>query len=99
MESFREIINSQKPVLVDFYADWCGPCKAMAPVLKEVAEEIKDQARIIKVNIDRNSRAADELGIRAVPTFVIFKNGKEQWRHAGMIDKQTLLQQTRRLSR
>jgi thioredoxin 1 len=90
VENFSDIINSDKPVLVDFYADWCGPCKAMEPTIKEVAGQIKDKARIIKVNIDRNSEAANHYGVRAVPTFIVFRKGREVWRHSGMIDKRTL---------
>ncbi len=91
MESFHQLIQSTAPVLVDFYADWCGPCKAMNPVIREVAKEVKGKARVIKVNIDKSESAATQYNVRAVPTFMIFRNGKAVWRHAGMIDKQSLL--------
>ena len=93
MESFSQLINSEKPVLVDFYADWCGPCKAMAPAIEQVASEAGGKARVIKVNIDKNEKAAMKYGVQAVPTFMIFKNGEVVWRHSGMIDKNTLRKQ------
>src|ERR1700754_2357300 len=91
METFQEIIASKTPVLVDFYADWCGPCKAMSPVIKEVADLVKGKARVIKVNIDKEEADTMKYHVSAVPTFIIFKNGESVWRHAGMIDKQSLL--------
>ena len=91
-ETFTDIINSSTPVLVDFYADWCGPCKAMNPIVEEVAKELRGKARVIKINIDQSGSAAQQYHVHAVPTFMIFKNGKIEWRHPGMIDKQRLLQ-------
>jgi thioredoxin 1 len=91
METFNQIIGSPSPVLVDFYADWCGPCKAMNPVIKEVADELKGVTRVIKINIDKAQQAAVHYNVQAVPTFMIFKNGQPVWRHSGMIDKQSLL--------
>ncbi len=91
MEPFNQLIQSETPVLVDFYADWCGPCKAMSPVIQEVAKEVSGKARIIKINIDKNMQAAQAYGVSAVPTFIIFKQGKILWRHPGMIDKRSLL--------
>jgi len=91
MESFSELIKADKPVLVDFYADWCGPCKAMEPIVKDVAKAINGKARIIKVDIDKSSQAAEAYGVQAVPTFILFKNGNILWRHPGMIDKMNLL--------
>ncbi len=93
MESFNTLINSATPVLVDFYADWCGPCKAMSPAVQAVGKEVEGKARVIKVNIDKNQAAAMQYDVRAVPTFIIFKNGQQVWRHSGMIDKNTLEQQ------
>lgn len=93
MESFDKIIGSETPVLVDFYADWCGPCKAMSPAIQEVGKEVEGKARVIKVNIDRNQTAAMQYNVRAVPTFIIFKQGQPVWRHSGMIDKNTLERQ------
>lgn len=91
MESFKELINAEKPVLVDFYADWCGPCKAMSPVIQEVARTTQGQARVIKVDIDKSVEAAQAYQVQAVPTFIIFKKGNIVWRHSGMIDKNTLV--------
>jgi len=91
MENFSQIINADQPVLVDFYADWCGPCKAMEPVVKEVAKAVQGKARVIKVDIDKSNQAAMAYGVQAVPTFIIFKKGKIVWRHAGMVDKNSLL--------
>jgi thioredoxin 1 len=91
MEPFYQLIQSEKPVLVDFYADWCGPCKAMNPVIKEVARATEGKARVIKVDIDKSVQAANAYQVQAVPTFIIFKKGNIVWRHSGMIDKNSLL--------
>ena len=98
MESFAELIQSEKPVLVDFYADWCGPCKAMEPVVKEVAKTIQDKARIVKVNIDKQVHLAQSYNVSAVPTFMVFKKGQMLWRHPGMIDKDTMLSKLMQLA-
>ena len=91
METFHELIRSDPPVLVDFYADWCGPCKAMTPVIKEVAQATAGKAKVIKVDIDKSVQAAQVYNVQAVPTFIIFKKGDIVWRHSGMIDKNSLL--------
>ena len=91
MVPFSELIKSEKPVLVDFYADWCGPCKAMNPVISDVARVVNGDAKVIKINIDKNTQAARAYDVQAVPTFMIFKNGSAVWRHSGMIDKGSLL--------
>lgn len=91
METFKDIIQSDTPVLVDFYADWCGPCKAMSPVVTEVARSVKGKARVIKVDIDKSTEAAQAFQVQAVPTFIIFRNGTIRWRHSGMLDKHTLM--------
>lgn len=93
MEKFNSLISSSTPVLVDFYADWCGPCKAMSPAIQAVGKDVEGKARVIKVNIDKNQAAAMQYDVRAVPTFIIFKDGRQVWRHSGMIDKNTLEQQ------
>lgn len=93
METFIEIINGDKPVLVDFYATWCGPCKAMAPIIDEIANEVKGQARILKIDIDKNQSVAANYKIQAVPTLIIFRKGEIVWRNAGAIDKASLLKQ------
>ena len=93
METFQQLIQSDTPVLVDFFADWCGPCKAMAPVIKETVHELNGKARVIKVDIDKSQSAAQQYQIRSVPTFIIFKKGQVVWRHSGMIDKSALTKQ------
>lgn len=93
MGKFQEIINSDIPVLVDFYATWCGPCKVMAPVLEKVASKMGNSAKVIKVDVDKNQQAASVYEVRGVPTFIIFKNGKQLWRQSGVVPEDMLLQQ------
>lgn len=90
--TFNEMINSEKPVLVDFSAEWCGPCKMMAPILKEVKDEIGDTASIIKVDVDRNPEAAGQYQIQGVPTLILFKNGKILWRQSGVVQRKGLVE-------
>lgn len=90
MSTFQEIINSNQPVLIDFFATWCGSCKTMSPIIEAIGKEVQGKARVLKVDVDKNQQLASSLQIQAVPTFVIFKNGKIVWRHSGAIDKQSL---------
>ncbi len=88
--NFNQIINSDTPVLVDFFAEWCGPCKMMAPILQEVAKELNGQMRIIKIDVDKNPNIAAQFQVRGVPTLAIFKAGKILWKQSGAMDKSSL---------
>ena len=90
MESFNKILNGDKPVLVDFFAEWCGPCKMMAPELKKFAEQNKNDVRVLKVDIDKNQAVSQQLNIQSVPTLMLFKNGKVLWRQSGAMNAQQL---------
>lgn len=93
METFQQIINGSQPVLVDFHATWCGPCKAMNPAIQAVGKEVQGRARVLKMDVDRNQEVSAQFDVRAVPTLIIFKQGKPVWRHSGTIDKNSLMQQ------
>lgn len=90
--SFNDIIQGNKPVLVDFFATWCGPCKYQGPILEELATAIGDEARIIKIDIDRNQAVAAKYNVRSVPTLMIFKKGELKWKEAGVKEKEQLIQ-------
>ena len=88
---FSDLINGEKPVLVDFHADWCGPCKMQAPILKEVSVEADGKVRIVKIDVDKNPIVATKYNISGVPTLILFKNGQPVWRQSGVAMKQQLL--------
>lgn len=97
MGKFEDLINGDTPVLVDFHAEWCGPCKAMNPVIKDVAKSLKDKATVIKIDIDKNESLAQKLQIKGVPTFIIFQKGEVKWRNSGMQSGTNLINQVMEL--
>ncbi|MDX1650961.1 MAG: thioredoxin [Brumimicrobium sp.] len=93
MSSFKEIIQGDTPVLVDFYATWCGPCQSMMPVVDEIKNNYGEKLRILKIDVDKNQAASAKYKVRGVPTFLLFKKGEIVWRAAGMQSRADLKQQ------
>ncbi|WP_281989860.1 thioredoxin [Aquimarina aggregata] len=89
--SFNNIIDSKTPVLVDFFADWCGPCKMQAPILKEVKDELGETIKVVKIDVDKNQPLASKYQVRGVPTMILFKEGKQVWRQSGVLQKNDLI--------
>lgn len=90
-KNFNTIINSNQPVLIDFYADWCGPCKILAPILKDIKMELEDKIKIIKIDVDKNQPLAAKYQVRGVPTMILFIKGKQVWRQSGVLQKNDIL--------
>lgn len=88
--TFQELIKQKTPVLVDFYADWCGPCKMQNPILEKVSKEFSGKVKVIKVDVDKNSRAATKYQVRSIPTLILFKEGEIVWRQAGLANENQL---------
>jgi len=91
MSQFSELIHQEKPVLIDFFAEWCGPCKMMSPILKQVKDSLGDSVSILKVDVDKNQSIAAKYQVRGVPTLVLFKQGKQLWRQSGVVQKEELI--------
>jgi thioredoxin 1 len=86
MGKFSDIVKSEVPTLVDFYATWCGPCKMMAPVLDQLKDQMGSKVRVLKIDVDKNQEVAEKFKIRGVPTFILFKSGEILWRQSGVIE-------------
>ncbi|MFE3870446.1 thioredoxin [Flavobacterium sp. ZS1P70] len=91
MSNFDTIIKSDKPVLIDFFATWCGPCKMLGPILKEVKDSLGDRISIIKIDVDKNQQIASQYQVRGVPTMILFQNGKQLWRQSGVLNKEDII--------
>lgn len=91
MNAFHQIINAEKPVLIDFYATWCGPCQMLSPVLKQVKDNLGERVSIIKIDIDKNQEIAASYQIRGVPTMMLFQSGKQLWRQSGVLSKDEII--------
>ncbi len=90
-KSFENIINSEKPVLIDFFATWCGPCKTLGPILKEVKDSLGERISIIKIDVDKNQELASKYQVRGVPTMILYQNGKQLWRQSGVLTKDDII--------
>ena len=97
MSSFQDLIKGEKPILVDFYADWCAPCKAMNPILKSVKSKMGDQIKILKINIDKNQAVANKFNVRGIPTFILFQSNEIKWRKSGLLEENNLLAELKKI--
>ncbi len=91
MNAFQQLIQKDQPVLVDFFATWCGPCQMLAPILKQVKESLGERITIIKIDVDKNQAIAAQYQVRGVPTMLLFQNGKQLWRQSGVLSKEELI--------
>ncbi len=89
--SFDNIIQSEKPVLIDFFATWCGPCKTLAPILKQVKDSLGERITILKIDVDKNQELSSKYQVRGVPTMILFQNGKQLWRQSGVVSKEEII--------
>ncbi len=98
MSNFQDLVNKDNPVLVDFFATWCGPCQTLGPILKQVKDELADGVTIIKVDVDKNQPLATQFQVRGVPTMILFKDGKQVWRQSGVLSKQDIVRTIRQFT-
>ncbi|WP_310560642.1 thioredoxin [Flavobacterium sp.] len=89
--NFDTIIKSEKPVLIDFFATWCGPCKTLAPILKQVKDNLGEGITVLKIDVDKNQQLASKYQVRGVPTMILFQNGKQLWRQSGVLSKEEII--------
>jgi thioredoxin 1 len=99
MSKFSDIINQDKAVLIDFFAEWCGPCKMMSPILKDVKDTLGDSITIIKIDVDKNQALAIKYQVRGVPTLMLFKAGKQLWRQSGLLQKNEIIKTVEELTK
>ncbi len=91
MSNFDTFIKSEKPVLIDFFATWCGPCKALAPILKQVKDSLGERITILKIDVDKNQQISNQYKVRGVPTMILFQEGKQLWRQSGVLSKEEII--------
>lgn len=92
MSKFNELLQGEIPLLVDFHAEWCGPCKTLSPIIKNVKSELGDELKVVKIDIDKNPQAASHYHVRSVPTIILFQKGKQLWRQSGVMPKDQLVE-------